>query len=164
MQIVKIIFKIFLGFLAIPLIFIGLFFGHMIFTLMSNGMLFWSSDDVIYENWNIRLPQNGEEIYYTDSGDSFHGDGIRYSVYKYSSGEIVDNAFQWNDKKDKNMEEEIKEVVENLKEEDGEISEEYKINFSKRYEYIRKDKDDNSKLYLIHIIDENRIYVIEDIY
>ena len=62
------------------------------------------------------------------------------------------------------MEEEIKAVVENLKEEDGEISEEYKINFSKRYEYIRKDKDDNSKLYLIYIIDENRIYVIEDIY
>ena len=62
------------------------------------------------------------------------------------------------------MEREIKEVLEKLKEQDVKISEEYKIDFNKKYEYIRKTKDDNSELYLIYIIEENKIYVIEDIY
>ena len=43
-------------------------------------------------------------------------------------------------------------------------SEEYNIDFNKKYKYIRKIEYDNSHLYLIYIIDENRIYVIEDIY
>ena len=164
MKIVKTIFKIFLVFLVMILIFIGLFFGNMIFTLISNGMLFWDSEDVIYENWNIRLPQNGEEIYYTDSGASFHGDGERYSVYEYENKEIINSDFDWKNKKDEDMEREIKEVLEKLKEQDVKISEEYKIDFNKKYEYIRKTKDDNSELYLIYIIEENKIYVIEDIY
>lgn len=163
MKIAKTIFKIFFSFLAIILIFIGLFFGHMIFTLMSNGVLFRDSEDVIYENWNIRLPQNGEEIYYTDSGASFHGDGERYSVYEYGNKEIINNVFDWKSKKDEDMERKVKEVLEKL-EEDVNISEEYKIDFNKKYEYIRKAKNDNSELYLIHIIEENKIYVIEEIY
>ena len=34
-----------------------------------------SSAILLERNWNIDLPSDIEEIYYTDSGASFHGDG-----------------------------------------------------------------------------------------
>lgn len=125
--------------------------------------LFLSNEDVIYENWQVRLPEGGKEIYYKSSEASFHGDGQRYSVYEYDNKDIISNAFDWQDKKDENMEKEINEIFERLKE-DMKTSEEYNIDFNKKYKYIRKIEYDNSHLYLIYIIDENRIYVIEDIY
>lgn len=164
MKIIKKILKLLLIFISIILILMVLFFANMVFTLVREGDLYWHSEDVIYENWHIRLPENGEEIYYTDSGASFHGDGQRYSVYEYSKEEIINKAFPWKNKKDKNIETEIKEVVEQLKEQDVEIPEKYKIDLNKKYEYMVKTKDDNSKLYLVHIIGENKIYLIEKIY
>lgn len=165
MHIIKKILKIFLVFVAILIGIIGIFFGKILFDLWSNGKLFLDSEDVIYENWHIRLPEGGEEIYYTDSGASFHGDGVRYSVYKYENKETISNAFNWNNKKDKNMEEEVKDVLQSLKEDNVKIPEKYKIDFNKKYKYIRKIDDyDDSKLYLIYIIDEKRIYVVENIY
>lgn len=163
MYIIKRVFKVFLILLIILLIFITLFFGNMIFTLFSSGMLFMDSDDVIYENWHIRLPEDNKEIYYTDSGSSFHGDGERYSIYEYKNEEIVSKAFDWKDKKDNKLEEEIREVIDRLKEQNKNIPKKYEIDFKKKYKYITKIKEDNSKLYLLYIIGENRIYVIEDI-
>ena len=39
----------------------------------------------VNSNWNIHLPREYEEIYYKDSGASFHGDGERYSVFEYET-------------------------------------------------------------------------------
>ena len=138
MHIIKKILKIFLVFVAILIGIIGLFFGKILFDLWSNGALFLDSKDVIYENWHVRLPEGGKEIYYTDSGANFHGDGQRYSVYKYDNEETISNAFEWKNKKDKNIEEEIKEVLQYLKEENVKIPEKYKIDFNKKYKYIAK--------------------------
>ena len=98
MHIIKKILKIFLVFVAILIGIIGLFFGKILFDLWSNGALFLDSKDVIYENWHVRLPEGGKEIYYTDSGANFHGDGQRYSVYKYDNEETISNAFEWKNK------------------------------------------------------------------
>lgn len=38
---------------------------------------------VIRMNWGVSLPENCREIYETDSGASFHGDGERYHVFQY---------------------------------------------------------------------------------
>ena len=39
------------------------------------------------------------------------------------------------------------------------------LDFNKKYKYITKIDDyDDSKLYLIYIIDEKRIYIVENIY
>ena len=138
MHIIKKILKIFLVFVAILIGIIGLFFGKILFDLWSNGALFLDSKDVIYENWHVSLPEGGKEIYYTDSGANFHGDGQRYSVYKYDNEETISNAFEWKNKKDKNIEEEIKEVLQYLKEEKVKIPEKYKIDFNKKYKYIAK--------------------------
>ena len=89
MHIIKKILKIFLVFVAILIGIIGLFFGKILFDLWSNGALFLDSKDVIYENWHVSLPEGGKEIYYTDSGANFHGDGQRYSVYKYDNEECL---------------------------------------------------------------------------
>ena len=52
-----------------------------------------------------------------------------------------------------------------LKEENVKIPEKYKIDFNKKYKYIAKiDDHDDSKLYLIYISDEKRIYIVENIY
>ena len=37
-------------------------------------------------NWGLALPEGYDEIYATDSGASFHGDGIRYHVFSYEEG------------------------------------------------------------------------------
>ena len=58
-----------------------------------------------------------------------------------------------------------KKIAIKVKEENVKIPEKYKIDFNKKYKYITKIDDyDDSKLYLIYIIDEKRIYVIENIY
>ena len=113
MHIIKKILKIFLVFVAILIGIIGLFFGKILFDLWSNGALFLDSKDVIYENWHVSLPEGGKEIYYTDSGANFHGDGQRYSVYKYDNEETISNAFEWKNKKDK-KDEQIADLTDKL--------------------------------------------------
>ena len=39
----------------------------------------------VYEaNWGLAMPDGITELYRTDSGASFHGDGYRYAVYEYA--------------------------------------------------------------------------------
>lgn len=133
----------------------------MFFTLMSSGMLFLDGNDVIYENWNIRLPKDGNEIYYNTGEPSFHGDGARLSVYEYDDEEIIDSCFNWKDKKNANMEDEINDILKIIAGY-NDVPKEYIPNLEKSYKYLSKSTDDNSNIYLIYIIGENRIYVIEN--
>lgn len=160
MNIIKKILKILLIFISIILIFIALSFGHMFFTLMNSGMLFLDGNDLIYENWHIRLPKGGNEIYYTTGEPSFHGDGSRLSVYEYDDEEIIDSSFDWKDNKNTNMEDKINDILKIL---DGynNVPKEYIPDLKKSYKYLTKSKDDNSDIYLIYITGENKIYVIE---
>ena len=50
---------------------------------------------VVELNWNLSLPESGEEIYKTDSGPSFHGDGERYHVLQYAVGSGIESAIPW---------------------------------------------------------------------
>lgn len=160
MNIIKKIFKIILVFISIILIFVVLFLGHMIFILMSSEILFLDGNDVIYENWHIRLPQGGKEIYYITGEPSFHGDGPRFSVYEYDDEEIITSSFDWKYKKNSNIEDEINDILKMLHEY-NDLPKEYIPNLKKSYKYLTKSQDDNSDFYLIHITGKNRIYVIE---
>lgn len=40
--------------------------------------------EVVRLNWGIELPKDGNEIYSTDSGPSFHGDGVRFHIFQYN--------------------------------------------------------------------------------
>ena len=48
-------------------------------------------------NWGFSLPADShcQEIYSTDSGDSFLGDGIRYHVFTYKENAPVKAMFDW---------------------------------------------------------------------
>ena len=52
------------------------------------GPMIWSAlryvGAGVYEaNWGLAMPDGITELYRTDSGASFHGDGYRYAVYGY---------------------------------------------------------------------------------
>lgn len=50
---------------------------------------------VVEVNWALSLPESLEEIYKTDSGPSFHGDGERYHVLQYAVGSGIESAIPW---------------------------------------------------------------------
>lgn len=52
--------------------------------------------------------------------------------YEYANKETIDNDFDWQEEKNKNMENEIKDILERLKEEDVNISDKYNIDFNKK--------------------------------
>ena len=49
-------------------------------------------------NWGFKVPWQSQysEIYKTDSGPSFHGDGLRYHVYSYKYEDFIDLMFAWS--------------------------------------------------------------------
>ena len=47
---------------------------------------------VVELNWGLSLPESREEVYKTDSGPSFHGDGTRYHVLQYAVGSGIESA------------------------------------------------------------------------
>lgn len=50
---------------------------------------------VVELNWGLALPESREEVYRTDSGPSFHGDGMRYHVLQYAVGSGIESALAW---------------------------------------------------------------------
>lgn len=112
---------------------------------------------IINVNWEISLPRNYKEIYHTDSGPSFHGDGERYSVFQYESLDEVDNLLQWKDKNDY-VEPSIKEILDKL-----EVPKEYYPDFKDQFKYYYTIKEDRSELYIILNRDLREIYIIENI-
>ncbi len=54
---------------------------------------------VLESNWGISLPGQAHltEVYEQDSGDSAHGDGIRYHVYDCDAPDAVLEMVDWSD-------------------------------------------------------------------
>lgn len=50
---------------------------------------------VVELNWGLALPESWEDVYKTDSGPSFHGDGMRYHVLQYTVGSGIESALAW---------------------------------------------------------------------
>lgn len=115
----------------------------------------WTSANVIEINWNIDIPREFIEEYYTDSGPSFHGDGKRYTVFK---GTNFNKGF--SDKKNTKLEREISKLNISLKIEASE-----RIDFKHNYEWKKiVDKDDKrNALYIIYDSDIDKYYFYEDI-
>lgn len=58
-----------------------------------------SYSPVLQANWGFSLPAKARcaEVYKTDSGPSFHGDGLRYHVFSYRYEDYIDLMFAWAD-------------------------------------------------------------------
>ena len=95
-------------------------------------------------NWGIILPNDFKEEYYTDTGASFHGDGIRYSVFE-------GNNFMTSlkEEKDEKLENEISELYISLN-----TPKEYQIDFSHKYIWTKVIQKDDERNYIYCIFDE----------
>ncbi len=110
---------------------------------------------IINSNWNINLPREYEEIYHTDSGPSFHGDGERYAIFQYENLDEINSLLEWENKNDY-VEPRIKEILDNL-----EVSKEYYPDFNNDFRYYYKIKEDRSEIYIILNSKLKKVYIIE---
>lgn len=114
--------------------------------------------EIVFMNWNIKLPSQYKEIYSVDSGSSFQGDGPRYHVFQYKNEEDINQSLTWVNIKNDEIEILAEKVLNTLN-----ISKEKKPDFENKYKYYIKEKEDSSKIYLIFFIDTKKLYIIEDI-
>lgn len=112
---------------------------------------------IINRNWEINLPREYEETYYKNSGESFLGDGERYSVFKYKTLSEINNVLEWKNK-DNNTEQHVSEILKNL-----EVSKEYYPDFNDNFKYYHKTKEDNSRIYIILNSSLQKVYIVEHI-
>lgn len=120
--------------------------------------------EIIKTNWDIELPKNSKEVFYESSGGSFLGDGEKYSVYECEDEESISMAFDWKSDKDKSIIEGFQDVIHKIKSyKNTEIPDEFIPDLSEDFVYYYKQLEDNSKIYIIHIDEDSKIYISEDI-
>ena len=113
---------------------------------------------IINMNWNINLPREYKEIFYIDSGESFLGDGKRYSVFQYNTLDEINSTIEWKDKVDY-IENYVVDILEEL-----EVSKEYYPDFNSDFKYYYKMDEDKSKIYIILNRDLKEVYIVESFF
>lgn len=125
------------------------------------ALCFHSTDaEVIRANWKINLTGESKDIYYQDTGPSFHGDGPRLSVMQYSDFEDVRNAVAWKDGPDQEMETKVSDILAS----ELKVEASYMPDFHTHYKYYYYKKDSLDTIYLIYKPSENYLYAVEDLY
>lgn len=58
-----------------------------------------SYSSVLEANWGIELSIKAlcKEVYEADTGPSFHGDGIRYHVFRFTNSSEIEKMLPWSD-------------------------------------------------------------------
>ena len=111
------------------------------------------------KRWEIELSSEWKEVYYADSGPSFHGDGMRYSIYKnVSVGSIGDLGISLIKGKNDAVSEEVRVVTEALETEDKNHPD-----FAEDFVWARLLKEDGSYLILLFFPEDNRLFLAEAI-
>lgn len=107
-------------------------------------------------NWEIIIPNDFKEEYYTDTGASFGGDGERYTIY---SGTKF--TMDFNSEKNIDLEDTIKFMNEKLK-----IPKDKQIDFTHKYQWKKiNDRDDErDELYIIYDEELNKYYFYENFF
>ena len=111
----------------------------------------------IYANWSIQLPSSYTEVYSTDDGQSFNGDGRRYHVFQYEDINDIENSLDWKTNKNTIVENQVIEIMNNL-----DIDDMYLMDFEQTYRYIEKYDGDGSSMSIILI--EDMLYIVEEFY
>ncbi len=131
--------------------------GLLIFLLSSCAFSVQEYASVINANWSIQLPKSYTEVYSTDDGESFLGDGLRYHVFEYEDINDIKDHLDWKTNKNTIVENQVIEIMNNL-----DIDDMYLLNFNQTYKYVEKYDGDGSSLFLILI--DNMLYVVEEFY
>lgn len=118
---------------------------------------------VLNVNWNTGIPRSDKVVYIKDSGASFLGDGMTYSVHSYKFKKKIEklNNLHWTGSTNSELEDEINT---SFKLQQLNIDSQYMIDFNDDYlYYVEKRKGDTEKLYIIYMYNQKKIYIIEDI-
>lgn len=137
--------------------------GAAVFAMVFLYLTFrWATTnaETIRANWKIDLTGESEDIYYKDTGPSFHGDGPRISVMKYPDFESVRKAVAWKDGPNKEMESKVSEILTS----ELKIDIKYMPDFKTPYKYYFYKKDSLDTIYLIYKPSENYLYAVENLY
>lgn len=113
-------------------------------------------------NWGFKVPWQSQysEIYKTDSGPSFHGDGLRYHVYSYKYEDFIDLMFAWRPvERETNYYDSYSEAVTEWLN-DLEVPEEYCPEFA-NCSYWYRTKNDKSEIICLWDAGMNRLYIAE---
>ena len=113
-------------------------------------------------NWGFKVPWQSQysEIYKTDSGLSFHGDGLRYHVYSYKYEDFIDLMFAWSPvERETNYYDSYGEAVTEWLN-DLEVPEEYRPEFA-NCSYWYRTKNDKSEIICLWDAGMNRLYIAE---
>lgn len=136
-------------------------FTICLLSMITLSACFSDYNKILESNWGILLPKGYKELYSTDSGDSFLGDGQRYHVFDYEEKLKQEEIEKFSSKKNIKVEEEAEGILIQLG-----VSKEKRPNFSKEYYWYKKVHyiDSRSNLYLIYVFENSMVYVIEEFY
>lgn len=137
-------------------VFIGVV-GCVIILLSACAYSIQGYTSAIYTNWSIQLPSSYTEVYSTDDGQSFNGDGRRYHVFQYEDINDIENSLNWKTNKNTIVENQVIEIMYNL-----DIDDMYLLSFDQTYKYVEKYDGDGSSLFLILV--EDMLYIVEEFY
>lgn len=134
----------------------------IVLLMFTGGVYFYNRytytfPEIIKSNWDIELPENYHEIYKTDNGRGFDGDGIRYHVLRYDNLEAIKEMVNWRSTDVVRIDSKVKKLLKNL-----DIPSEYEINWQDEYKYYYKAQEDLSIGYFILVEDLGRVYIIEN--
>ena len=125
------------------------------------GFYFINYSITVKANWGIWLPRGFKEIYSTDSGPSFFGDGERYHVFYYRKGLKEKDLNKLNPNRNASLETDVEKIIKSLQ-----VPDNYRPDFTEEYYwYYQDDKDDpRDKLYIIYFVRYNKMYIVEEFY
>ena len=110
----------------------------------------------VYEaNWGLAMPEGITELYRTDSGASFHGDGYRYAVYEYAEPDEDFNSLL-NAGADEYIGECFSEIADEL---DVPESERPELDADYSWRVGRRPLDERDELYMIS--QDGKLYIAE---
>ena len=147
--------KIVIVFIVIFVIIVFSLLGIIRYNSLSNY------SNVLKVNWSIELPKNSiKEIYSSDEGESFNGDGIRYHIFSYKNENKIEKLFKWSiEEKETIFYQSYSESVNNWLNK-IKVSKENYPNYS-NCKYWYKKQDDNSEIIILWNSKENKLYIVE---
>lgn len=132
--------------------------------LIIGWTLFPSYSEVLRANWGFSLPGQARcaEVYEKDSGDSFHGDGIRYHVFSYRDRNPVDGMLAWSETEKKTIfDGSYQKAATKWLDKIG-VPEEQRPDYA-GCAFWYKAQEDNSEILVFRNQAENRLYIVESI-
>lgn len=112
-------------------------------------------------NWSLELPKDLHETYHKDTGSSFHGDGIFYTIYQINDVDSIESLVDWTDVSSPTRLTDSYEDFATQCLDELDISSDKRINLEQcRYYY--QVKEDGSELLLVYNPETDYLYVIEN--